>query len=74
MLYGLVGDVHANAQAFEVALQQLKAAGADKILNVGDLVGYGAAPADCINMAREQVHMVTIAGNHDRSSPSDWHG
>jgi predicted phosphodiesterase len=66
MLYGLIGDVHANAHAFEVALKHLQSAGADKILNVGDLVGYGASPAECISMAREQVHMVTIAGNHDR--------
>ena len=66
MLYGLIGDVHANTQAFEVALKHLKAAGADKILNVGDLVGYGAGPGECVAMAREQVHMVTIAGNHDR--------
>ncbi len=66
MLYGLIGDVHANLQAFEVALKHLKAAGADKILNVGDLVGYGASPAECVNAAREQVHMTTIAGNHDR--------
>ncbi len=66
MLYGLIGDVHANTQAFEVALKHLKAAGVDKILNAGDLVGYGAEPAKAITMAREQVHMVTIAGNHDR--------
>ncbi len=66
MLYGLIGDVHANAQAFEVALQHLKAAGVDKILNGGDLVGYGAEPASTITMAQEQVHMVSIAGNHDR--------
>ena len=66
MLYGLIGDIHANAQAFEEALKHLKAAGVDKILNVGDLVGYGADPSEVIAMAREQVHMVTIAGNHDR--------
>jgi predicted phosphodiesterase len=66
MLYGLVGDVHANAQAFEEVLGHFQAAGVEKILNVGDLVGYGASPAECIRLAREQVHMTTIAGNHDR--------
>ncbi len=66
MLYGLIGDVHANAQAFDEVLKHLKGAGVDKILNVGDLVGYGASPADCLAQAREQVHMTTIAGNHDR--------
>ena len=68
MLYGLIGDVHANAQAFEVALKHLKAAGVDKILNAGDLVGYGASPSECISMARDQLHMVSIAGNHDRQA------
>lgn len=66
MLYGLIADVHANLQAFEVALKHLKTAGVDKILNMGDLVGYGANPAECVTLAREQVHMTTIAGNHDR--------
>ena len=66
MLYGLIGDIHANAQAFEVALKHLEASGVDKILNVGDLVGYGASPSEVISMARAEMHMVTIAGNHDR--------
>jgi predicted phosphodiesterase len=68
MLYGLIGDVHANLQAFEEALKHLRAAGVDKILNVGDLVGYGGSPAEVLALAREQVHMVSIAGNHDRQA------
>jgi len=66
MLYGLIADVHANLPAFEVAMKHLQAGGVDKILNMGDLVGYGAGPSECVTLAREQVHMTTIAGNHDR--------
>jgi len=71
MLYGLIADIHANGPAFEVAFKHLQAAGVDKILNMGDLVGYGAAPAECVTLAREQLHMTTIAGNHDRQVAGD---
>lgn len=66
MLYGLIADVHANLQAFEEVLKRLKALGVERILNMGDLVGYGANPSECVNLAREQVNMISIAGNHDR--------
>jgi predicted phosphodiesterase len=66
MLYGLIADVHANLQAFREALAALKEAGAESVINAGDLVGYGANPSECVALAREQVHMFSIAGNHDR--------
>lgn len=64
--YGLVADVHSNLQAFEVALEYLKMAGVERILCLGDLVGYGANPSECISLVRENVSVTTIAGNHDR--------
>ena len=64
--YGLVADVHSNLQAFEVALEYLQMAGVERILCLGDLVGYGANPSECISLVRENVTVTTIAGNHDR--------
>jgi len=64
MIYGVLGDIHSNLTALEVALKLLRAGGAEKLLSVGDVVGYGAAPRACIAMLRaEGVHVVK--GNHD---------
>lgn len=64
MIYGVLGDIHGNLCALEVAIDLLKRGGAQTLLSVGDVVGYGAAPRACIAMLRaERVHVVK--GNHD---------
>jgi len=64
--YGLIADVHANLQSLQVALDYLAMAGVDKILCLGDLVGYGANPSECVGLVRERVDFIAISGNHDR--------
>ena len=73
--YGLISDIHANYVAMRVALDYLQAAHVDKILCLGDLVGYGAEPQACIDAVRNQPNILTIAGNHDRQliGDSDTH-
>lgn len=64
MIYGILGDIHGNLSALDTALQLLRAQGAQKLLSVGDVVGYGAAPKQCIaRLVEEQVQVVK--GNHD---------
>jgi predicted phosphodiesterase len=62
--YGLLGDIHGNLQALEAALARLDALGVDRIVCVGDLVGYNADPDTCVALLRAR-HVVSIAGNHD---------
>jgi predicted phosphodiesterase len=62
--YGLLGDIHGNLQALEVALARLDAQGVDRIACVGDLVGYNADPDACVALLRAR-NVVSIAGNHD---------
>ena len=64
--YGIISDIHANYAAMKVALDYLQAAGVDKILCLGDLVGYGAEPFECIQAVKDKPNVYTIAGNHDR--------
>jgi predicted phosphodiesterase len=64
MKYGLLGDIHANLSALEAALDHLDSAGAEVIVSLGDVVGYGAAPGPCIRRLREQG-VVVVRGNHD---------
>jgi len=64
MRYGILGDIHANLAALETALDALEELGAEVIVSVGDVVGYGAAPAECIDLLRAAGALV-VKGNHD---------
>jgi predicted phosphodiesterase len=64
--YGLIGDIHANVRAFRVALENLEKAGVDKIIFLGDMVGYGPDPGACIDLFAVQPNVIPISGNHDR--------
>ena len=63
--YGIIADIHGNYAALKVALDYLQMAGVDKILCLGDIVGYGAQPFECIKALKDKPHIVTIQGNHD---------
>ncbi len=64
MRYGILGDIHSNLSALESVLAALAKEKVDVVLSVGDIVGYGAAPRECIALLRE--HGVRpVMGNHD---------
>jgi diadenosine tetraphosphatase ApaH/serine/threonine PP2A family protein phosphatase len=60
----LLSDVHGNLPAFEAVIADVKSTGVDAIWNLGDLVGYGAQPDECVELARETCDLCLI-GNHD---------
>lgn len=62
--YGVVGDVHGNSDALAAALDAVEAAGADRIVCPGDVVGYGPHPEECIAILAAG-DVLTVAGNHD---------
>ena len=64
MKYGILGDIHANLSALEAALERFHAKGVDCVVSVGDVVGYGAAPRECIDLLRS-VEAHVVKGNHD---------
>jgi predicted phosphodiesterase len=64
--YGFISDIHANYAALKEVLDYLNQAGVEKILCLGDLVGYGAQPFECIQAVRDKPNIYCIAGNHDR--------
>ncbi|MGH2538185.1 MAG: metallophosphoesterase family protein [Candidatus Promineifilaceae bacterium] len=59
----ILSDIHANLAAFEAVLADCQGAW-DQVWCLGDLVGYGAEPNECIALLREQPHLC-LAGNHD---------
>lgn len=64
MRYAILGDVHANYDALIAVIEDMKDEGIDRTVCVGDLVGYGAEPAKCIDRVR-RICTVCVAGNHD---------
>src|SRR4051812_29203094 len=64
MQVAIVSDIHGNRPAFEAVLADIDAAGVAEIWCLGDLVGYGAEPDACVELAVERCHLL-LAGNHD---------
>jgi len=62
--YAILGDIHSNLEALDGVLADAQAAGADQVLCVGDVVGYGANPRECVDLMRE-LRIAVVAGNHD---------
>jgi diadenosine tetraphosphatase ApaH/serine/threonine PP2A family protein phosphatase len=60
----LVSDIHGNLPAFEAVMADVEATGAEEIWCLGDLVGYGAQPDECVGLAAERCQLC-LAGNHD---------
>ncbi len=67
MRYAIFYDIHSNLEAFERVLSAYEVENIDKYLCVGDIVGYGANPKECIKIIQDRK-IATIAGNHDWAS------
>ncbi|MDI6703340.1 MAG: metallophosphoesterase family protein [bacterium] len=65
MLYGIISDIHSNKQALDAVLVQLK--DVDKIICLGDIIGYGPEPNECVEIIRG-LNGIVIVGNHDLAS------
>ncbi len=60
----LISDIHSNLPALEVVLKELDRHKPDVWLCLGDIVGYGPFPSECIEVIRERK-ILTVMGNHD---------
>ena len=64
MRYAVLSDVHANLHALEAVLDAARLAGVDRYVCAGDMIGYGAHPAQCVSLLRE-IGAACVAGNHE---------
>jgi predicted phosphodiesterase len=65
MRYAIMADIHANLAAFTAVLDDIKRrGGAEEVWCLGDVVGYGPDPHQCIELLRQHKH-ICVAGNHD---------
>ena len=64
MKYAVVSDLHANLSALRHVLDDARESGAERIVCLGDVVGYGPLPAETIALVRKSASII-LAGNHD---------
>src|SRR3990172_4016777 len=65
MRYLIIADIHGNLEAFQTVLEDAeKRGGFEEIWNLGDIVGYGPNPCECMELLG-QYKSVSVAGNHD---------
>ena len=62
----LISDIHGNAEALERVLDDLRDVGADTVVCLGDVVGYGPEPGRCVELVYEHCD-VCVLGNHDEA-------
>ncbi|MXY45704.1 MAG: metallophosphoesterase family protein [Chloroflexi bacterium] len=64
----IVADVHSNLAAFQAVIDDaVTNGGFDEIWSLGDILGYGPEPSECIELLRSYPHKM-VAGNHDLGS------
>ena len=66
MKYLILSDIHANKEAFAAVNAHVKRKPWDKVVFLGDLVGYGANPNQTVDMMRQMRPFIGIRGNHDK--------
>lgn len=70
MRLGLISDIHANRPALEAVLDDADERGLDAVYCLGDIVGYGADPAPCVDLVRRTC-AGSVLGNHDLAVAKD---
>lgn len=64
MRHAVISDVHSNLEALRAVLSDIKKRGLKDILFLGDAVGYGPDPDECVRLIKKRAK-VALAGNHD---------
>ena len=63
-MLAIISDIHGNLEALTAVLADIEKRGVPDILCLGDVLGYGPNPIECLDLIRERCR-VTIMGNHD---------
>ena len=66
MKIAILGDIHANLGALQVVLADAESERVDEYLCVGDIVGFGEYPKECVQTVRDILECPCVRGNHDQ--------
>lgn len=75
MKYAIIADIHANLEALQVVLEDIKTQNCTHVVCLGDVVGYNANPKECLDIIRG-MNIPVVKGNHDEycSTENDLEG
>ena len=60
----ILSDIHANIEALQVVLEDVDSREHDRMICLGDVIGYGPNPCECIDLVEERCEF-SLLGNHD---------
>jgi len=63
-MIAVISDIHSNLEALTAVLNDIEQRGAEETICLGDVVGYGPKPRECLDLVIEKTS-VTLLGNHD---------
>ena len=67
MRLAIISDIHANLEALTKTIEMIGQTGVKEIVCLGDVVGYGANPNECLELVRERCSFI-LKGNHDAAA------
>lgn len=73
MKRAIISDIHSNLEGLEAVLADIDSQGCEEIYCLGDVIGYGPNPRECIDRVMERC-AVCILGNHDQGALFDPEG
>lgn len=73
MRRALISDIHANLEGLKAVLADIENQQVDEIYCLGDIVGYGPNPCECLDLVIDRCAL-TILGNHDQAAMVDPDG
>jgi predicted phosphodiesterase len=68
----IISDIHSNLEALQAVLKDIEAQNVEQIYCLGDIVGYGPNPRECVDMV--MAFPVVLLGNHDQGAIFDPEG
>lgn len=65
-MFAIISDIHGNMLALRAVLDDIEARGIELTICLGDVLGYGPEPRECLDLVMERAE-VTLMGNHDHA-------
>lgn len=65
-MFAVISDIHGNLEALQVALADIERRSIKTIFCLGDIVGYGASPKECLDIVIDRC-LLSLCGNHDQA-------
>ncbi len=64
--FAIISDIHGNVDALRTVLQDIEERGVRRIVCLGDVIGYGPNPAECLDLVAQRAEFC-LCGNHDHA-------